>query len=44
MLLSLRRGTPGPQIDSILALAKDFGYRSHFLGESREVLQLDGPG
>jgi 3-deoxy-7-phosphoheptulonate synthase len=44
MLLRLRRGTPGPQIDSILALAKDFGYRARFLDESRELLQLDGQG
>jgi len=44
MLLRLRRGTPGPQIDSILALAKDFGYRARFLDESSELLQLEGQG
>jgi 3-deoxy-7-phosphoheptulonate synthase len=44
MLLRLRQALPGSQIDSILALAKDLGYRAQFLDEPREVLRLEGPG
>jgi 3-deoxy-7-phosphoheptulonate synthase len=44
MLLRLRRAAPAVQIDSILALAKELGYRPRFLDEARELLQLDGPG
>jgi len=44
MLLRLRRALPGTQIDSILALAKDLGYRARFLDGRREVLELEGAG
>ena len=44
MLLRLRRAVPGPQIDAILALAEELGYRARFVDESRAVLLLEGPG
>src|SRR5262249_55169237 len=44
MLLRLRRAAPSVHVESILVLAKELGYRARFLDESRELLQLDGPG
>ena len=41
MLLRLRRAAPSRQIDSILALAKDLGYRPRFLDAGREILELE---
>src|SRR6187401_771073 len=41
MLLRLRRAAPSRQIDSILALAKDLGYRPRFLDAGREILKLE---
>jgi 3-deoxy-7-phosphoheptulonate synthase len=43
MLLRLRRGLPGSQSDSILALAKELGYRARFLEGAQGLLRLDGP-
>src|SRR5262245_45091734 len=44
MLLRLRREIPGTQIDAILALAKELGYRARFVEGSREILFLEGSG
>ena len=44
MLLRLRRAAPRAQIDSILALAKDLGYRARFLDGAQEILELEGAG
>jgi len=44
MLLRLRRGLPGTQTDSILALAKELGYRARFLEGSNGLLHLEGTG
>lgn len=44
MLLRLRRGLPAAQLDAILGLAGELGYRAKFFDEQRELLQLDGPG
>jgi 3-deoxy-7-phosphoheptulonate synthase len=48
MLLRLRRGLPGTQTESILALAKELGYRARLLegatGGSTGILHLEGPG
>lgn len=44
MLLRLRRALPVAQLDAILGLAKELGYRTRFLDPGRELLQLDGPG
>lgn len=42
MLLRLRRDRPEPELESILALCKELGYRARFLDERRELLQLEG--
>ncbi len=44
MLLRLRRALPAPQLDAILALASELGYRTSFLDERREFLRLEGQG
>ena len=44
MLLRLRRALPAPQLEAIQKLACDLGYRTSFLDERHEFLQLDGPG
>ena len=44
MLLRLQRGLDPSEIDPVLALAAELGYRTRFLDERRELLQLDGPG
>ena len=44
MLLRLRRGLPGSQTDSILALAKELGYRARFLEGASGLLHLEGAG
>lgn len=49
MLLRLRRGLPAAQLDAILQLAAELGYRAHFLdthppGGKSEFVELEGPG
>ena len=44
MLLRLRRALPQAQLDAILNLALELGYRPRFLDEKRELLELDGAG
>lgn len=44
MLLRLRRALPAPQLEAILLLARELGYRTSFLDERHELLRLDGPG
>ncbi len=44
MLVRIRRALPGQEIESILALATELGYRARFLDAGRELLQLDGNG
>jgi len=44
MLLRLRRALPPPQLEAILALARDLGYRTSFVDESKEFLRLNGTG
>lgn len=43
MLLRLRRALPTPQLEAILSLARELGYRTSFLDEGREFLRLSGP-
>lgn len=44
MLLRLQKGLPAEQIAAVLALAKELGYRSVFLDEHSEILNLEGQG
>jgi 3-deoxy-7-phosphoheptulonate synthase len=44
MLLRLRKGLSGPEIESILALAAELGYRTRFLDDRGELLKLEGAG
>lgn len=44
MLLRLRRALPPAQLEAILTLANELGYRTRFLDTTRDLLQLDGPG
>jgi 3-deoxy-7-phosphoheptulonate synthase len=44
MLLRLRRDRQQAQLDSILRLCKELGYRPRFLDARRELLELEGPG
>ena len=44
MLLRLRRALPAAQLDAILGLAAELGYRVRFLDERHEFLELSGSG
>jgi 3-deoxy-7-phosphoheptulonate synthase len=44
MLLRLQKGLPDDQIETVLALARDLGYRTRFLDDRAEILNLEGPG
>ena len=44
MLLRLRRALPEAQLEAILNLASRLGYRTRFLDERRELLELTGCG
>lgn len=43
MLLRLRRALPAAQLEAILTLANELGYRTRLLDPARELLQLDAP-
>jgi 3-deoxy-7-phosphoheptulonate synthase len=42
MLIRLRRRPSAAQLESILKLCKELGYRPRFLDESRELVRLEG--
>lgn len=44
MLLRLQKGLQAEQIEVVLALARDLGYRARFLDERSEILNLEGTG
>jgi 3-deoxy-7-phosphoheptulonate synthase len=44
MLLRLQKGLPDEQIETVLALARELGYRHRFLDERAEILSLEGTG
>jgi 3-deoxy-7-phosphoheptulonate synthase len=44
MLLRLRRALPPPQLDAILSLARELGYRTCWLDDGTEFLRLIGEG
>jgi len=44
MLLRLQKGLPADQLEPVLSLARELGYRTRFLDERSEILSLEGPG
>ncbi len=44
MLLRLRKALPPEQLQAVLELARELGYRPSFLDERKEVLRLEGIG
>lgn len=44
MLLRLRQALPPEQLQAVLELARELGYRPRFLDEGQTVLSLDGQG
>ena len=44
MLLRLQKGLPADQLEPVLSLARELGYRTRFLDERSEFLSLEGPG
>ncbi|MBL8859569.1 MAG: 3-deoxy-7-phosphoheptulonate synthase [Planctomycetes bacterium] len=44
MLLRLQKGLLAEQVEAVLALARELGYRTRFLDERSEILLLDGAG
>lgn len=44
MLLRLRKALPPEQLQAVLELARELGYRPSFLDERKEMLRLEGNG